>query len=145
MTHDERMTPAEFKIIRERLGLTGDWLAGYLDVSPRTVRHWEQGKYAIPTGVRAELQDLQRRTRDYVDQLVAHLSRSPDPVAYVYRTDEDYHAADPSARYPASWHRAATARAVEQVPGASIAYGAPGNPCVPVSAARDGGTNGGTP
>lgn len=145
MTHDERMTPAEFKIIRELLGLTGDWLADHLGRTPRTVRHWEQGKYTIPEGVRAELQDLQRRTRDYVDQLVAHLSRSPDPVAYVYRTDEDYHAADPSSPYPASWHRAATARAVEQVPGASIAYGTPGSPCVPVSAACDGATNGGTP
>lgn len=138
-------SPAEFKVIREWLGLTGDWLAGYLDVSPRTVRHWEQGKYAIPKGVRAELRDLQRRTREYVDLLVAHLSESPQSVAYVYRTDADYRAADPSSSFPASWHRVATARAVEQVPGARIEYGTSENPCVPVSAARDGDTNGGTP
>nr|PZN23928.1 MAG: transcriptional regulator [Mycolicibacterium hassiacum] len=122
MTHDERMTPAEFKIIRELLGLTGDWLADHLGRTPRTVRHWEQGKYTIPEGVRAELQDLQRRTRDYVDQLVAHLSRSPDPVAYVYRTDEDYHAADPSSPFPASWHRMVIARVALEVPALSIVF-----------------------
>src|SRR5690606_819281 len=52
MPDDERMTPAEFRVVREFLGLTPEWLAAHLGVSGRTVRHWEQGKYAIPDGVR---------------------------------------------------------------------------------------------
>src|SRR5690606_40083818 len=43
MPDDERMTPAEFRVVREFLGLTPEWLAAHLGVSGRTVRHWEQG------------------------------------------------------------------------------------------------------
>ncbi|MFD7972405.1 helix-turn-helix domain-containing protein [Streptomyces clavifer] len=73
MPEGGRMTPAEFKVVREFLGVTGDWLAGYLEVSPRTVRNWEQGTYAIPE----QLSDL------------------PEPGVVTYRDDEEYHAAHP--------------------------------------------------
>lgn len=122
MPEDERMTDAEFRVVREYLGLTGDWLAGHLDVSSRTIRHWEQGKYAIPDGVRLEMEDLERRTGEFVSGLIEKLMDIPDPVVVTYRDDTQYHAAHPEIQFPASWHRAVVARIAQEVPALSIAY-----------------------
>jgi hypothetical protein len=122
MPEDERMTAAEFKVVREYLGLTGDWLAGYLGVSPRTVRHWEAGKYAIPDGVRLAVEDLERRTAEFVSGVVDKLMDLPDPGVVTYRDDAEYHAAVPEAEFPASWHRAVIGRVAQEVPALAIAY-----------------------
>lgn len=126
MPEDERMTDAEFRVVREYLGLTGDWLAAHLAVSPRTVRHWEQGKYAIPDGVRLAMEDLEQRTGTFVAGCVEQLLDLPDPGVPTYRTDAEYHQAHPNIEFPASWHRAVVARIAQEVPGLTIAY-APGN------------------
>ncbi|MFB7548607.1 helix-turn-helix domain-containing protein [Streptomyces sp. NPDC056154] len=123
---DERMTDAEFKVVREFLGLTGDWLAEHLEVSPRTVRHWEAGKYAIPDGVRLALEDLEARTAAFVGSIVKQLMDMPDPGVITYRSDVEYHAAHPEVPFPASWHRAVVARVAQEVPGLAIAYGREG-------------------
>lgn len=122
MPEDERMTPAEFKVVREFLGLTGDWLAAHLNVSPRTVRHWEEGKYKIPDGVRLTIEGLEAQTGEYVGAVVEQLMDLPDPVIATYRTDADYKAADPASPFPASWHRAVIARVAQDVPALSIVY-----------------------
>ena len=125
MPEDERMTDAEFRVVREYLGLTGDWLGAHLGVSGRTVRHWENGKYAIPDGVRLEMEDLERRTAEFVAAIVYKLMDVPDPGVLTYRADADYHAAHPDVPFPASWHRAVVARIAQDVPGLRIAYAAP--------------------
>lgn len=122
MPDDERMTPAEFKVVREFLGLTGDWLAEHLGVSGRTVRHWEQGKYAIPDGVRLEIEDLERRTGEFIAGVVEKLMDLPDPGVVTYRDDAEYKAAHPDTEFPASWHRAVVARIAQEVPGLSIVF-----------------------
>ncbi|MFL0393600.1 helix-turn-helix domain-containing protein [Streptomyces albus] len=122
MPEDERMTAAEFKVVREFLGLTGDWLAGHLGVSPRTVRHWEQGKYAIPDGVRLEIEKLERQTGEFVSGIVEKLMDLPDPGVITYRNDDEYHAAHPEIPFPAAWHRAVVARVAQEVPALSITY-----------------------
>ncbi|WP_228981410.1 DNA-binding transcriptional regulator [Streptomyces sp. DH12] len=122
MPEDERMTPAEFKVVREFLGLTGDWLARHLGVSPRTVRHWEQGKYAIPDGVRLALEDLEARTAAFVSGIADALMDLPDPGVITYRDDAEYRVAHPEVDWPASWHRAVIARVAQEVPGLSITY-----------------------
>lgn len=122
MPEDERMTDAEFRVVREYLGLTGDWLAGHLGVSSRTIRHWEQGKYAIPDGVRLEVADLERRTGEFVSGLIEKIMDIPDPVVVTYRDDAQYHAAHPDIPFPASWHRAVLARIAQEVPALSIVY-----------------------
>ncbi|MFF3094188.1 helix-turn-helix domain-containing protein [Streptomyces cyaneofuscatus] len=127
MPDDERMTDAEFRVIRDWLGLTGDWLATHLKVSPRTVRHWEQGKYAIPDGVRLELENLEARTGEFVGNAVAALMDVPEPGVLTYRTDAEYHAAHPEVPFPASWHRAVVARIAQEVPGLTIAYAPQGD------------------
>lgn len=125
MPDDERMTDAEFRVAREFLGVTGDWLAAHLGVSSRTVRHWEQGKYPIPDGVRLAMEDLEQRTAEFVGALVEKLMDVPDPVVLVYRSDDEYHAAHPEVEFPASWHRAVVARIAQEVSGLRIEYPAP--------------------
>jgi transcriptional regulator with XRE-family HTH domain len=122
MPEDERMTPAEFKVVREFLGLTGDWLAAHLGVSPRTVRHWEQGKYAIPDGVRLAIEELEGRTGQYVGAIIEKLMDLPDPAVITFRDDAEYRSAQPDAEFPASWHRAVIARVAQEVPGLSIVF-----------------------
>lgn len=124
MPEDERMTDAELRVVREYLGLTPEWLAAHLGVSARTVRHWEAGKYAIPDGVRLEVEDLEKRTREWINALVPKLLDLPEPAVAVYRTDADYHAAESGSKFPASWHRAVVARIAQEVPGLAIGYGA---------------------
>lgn len=116
------MTDAEFKAVREYLGLTGDWLAAHLGVSPRTVRHWEAGKYPIPDGVRLEIEDLERRTGAYVSAVIEQVMDVPDPVVITYRNDEQYRQADPTSPFPASWHRMVVMRVAQEVPALSIVY-----------------------
>lgn len=122
MPEDERMTDAELRVVREYLGLTPEWLADHLGVSARTVRHWEAGKYAIPDGVRLEVEDLEVRTGQFVDGVIAQFMDMPDPGVITYRTDAEYHAAHPEIPFPASWHRAVVARVAQEVPALAIAY-----------------------
>lgn len=122
MPEDERMTAAELRVTREFLGLTPEWLAEHLEVSARTVRHWEAGKYAIPDGVRLEVEDLEARTTGFIGGIVEKLMDIPDPVVVTYRSDAEYEAAHPEIEFPASWHRAVIARVAQDVSGLGIAY-----------------------
>lgn len=125
MPGDERMTDAEFRVVREYLGLTGDWLAAHLGVSSRTVRHWEQGKFVIPDGVRIAMEDLEARTSAFISAIIPRLLDLPDPGVLTYRTDEDYRQHHPEDGLPASWHRAVVARIAQEVPALEIAYWTP--------------------
>lgn len=122
MPEDERMTGAELRVIREYLGLTGDWLAQHLQVNPRTVRSWEQGRDPIPDGVRLEVEHMEAVTAEFVGAIVAQLLDIPDPLVVVYRSDVEYQAAHPEQPWPASWHRAVIARVAHEVPALRIDY-----------------------
>lgn len=119
---DERMRPAELRVIREYLGLTGDALAAILEVSPRTVRHWEAGKYHIPDGVRIKVEQLEVMTAHAVADGVAQFADVDEPCVITYRDDAEYLRAEPSTVMPASWHRAVVARIAHEVPGLAIDY-----------------------
>ncbi|MBB1253066.1 DUF1870 family protein [Streptomyces sp. OF3] len=116
------MTDAEFRVVREHLGLTGDWLAQHLQVNPRNVRAWEHGEKPIPDRIRLEMEDLERRTGEFLDGVIPQLMDLPEPGIITYRNDAEYHAAHPENPFPASWHRAVVARIAQEVPGLSIAY-----------------------
>lgn len=122
MPEDERMTDAEFKVVRESLGLTGDWLAAHLGVNPRTVRDWEQGRSRVPDGVRLEMERLEDYTGRCIGAYVDALMDLPDPGVYVYRTDEQMRAADLEFDMPATWHRAVIARVALEVPALRIVF-----------------------
>jgi DNA-binding transcriptional regulator YiaG len=120
MPDDERMTDAEFRVVREYLGLTEEWLATLLGVSSRTVHHWQEGKFAIPDGVRLAVEHLQDQTGVFVGGGI--LRAIEQPSVLTYRTDAEYHAAHPEQSWPASWHRAAVGQIAEGVPSVTIAY-----------------------
>lgn len=122
MPEDERMTDAEFRVVREHLGVSGDWLAGHLQVNPRNVRAWEHGEKPIPDRVRLELEGLEARTGKFVTGCIDQLLDLPDPAVVTYRNDAEYRAAHPEVPFPASWHRAVVARIAQEVPGLTIAY-----------------------
>ncbi|MEU7831411.1 DUF1870 family protein [Nonomuraea sp. NPDC049129] len=119
MPDDERMTDAELKVVREFLGLSLQWLADHLGVSLRTVQHWEQGKYAIPDGVRLTIEGLESTAAQQVDAGVGVLNDAPDAVMAIPRVDSD---CPPECPWPPSWHRAVSARIAQEIPGLSIVY-----------------------
>lgn len=133
------MTAAELRIIRERLGVTGDWLAARLGVIPRTVRRWEAGTRAISAQaadhVRAELaaQD------GFVAEVAAAVTADPwldehgEQWSAVYPNDAALQVAWPGVWYPAGWHRAAMGRVADLVPGLRLRF-----PTEPVERDDDG-------
>ena len=120
MPKDERMPPIELKLIREWLGVSGDWLAEQLDVTPRTVRNWESGKRPIPDGVRLEIEHMETLTANAVTSGVEALMDTPEPAVMTYYSDSQYREHDPESNWPATWHRRVVARIAQEVPGLVI-------------------------
>lgn len=116
MPDDERMSPAEFRVVREFLGLSGPWLARHLEVTDRTIRHWEAGRYPVPDGVREAVEKIAADADTAVATGIADLRDVVDPVLLVPATDQ----ATPGT-YPATWYRAVAGRIAQQIP-AHIGY-----------------------
>lgn len=63
------MHPAEFKTLREAVGLSISTLVKVIDVDERTLRKWESGKKKLPQGVIDSLlgiDDLLNKTADHI-------------------------------------------------------------------------------
>lgn len=111
------MTGAEFRCYRERLGLSAAWLADRLGVRERTIGRWEYGHQEIPSGVVDELWRLVDEADQLVDRARSSWVKGSDLLTF--RTDREYRLC--GGVMPASWHRAITARAAEDV-DARIVY-----------------------
>ena len=123
LPEDERMTPAELRVITEWLGLRQRDVAGILGVDERTVRSWLAGKHPIPDGVRLEIEAVEERAALAVGEVVAGLRDVADVTATVYRTDGDLWERRPDTHpLPASWWRMVVARAMHEVPGVAVEY-----------------------
>lgn len=91
------MNAAEFKTLRQCLGLTTAQATAFFALkSERTVRHWEQDRNAVPEGAAAELAALDRAVDDAARILAARVRASGGPLLR-YRSDEDFHRAEPTA------------------------------------------------
>ena len=102
------MTPAELRVARERLGLTGDAIAKLLDVEGRTLRRWEAGTHLIPEGVQVQVEAWEGEAED-----LAAVMRGATRLV-TYRNDESFWAHEPDRQpWPASWHRALVGRVKE--------------------------------
>ncbi|HET7355543.1 MAG TPA: hypothetical protein VFJ09_02600 [Nocardioidaceae bacterium] len=111
---DQPMSPAELRMVRDYLGLTGEWLAGQLGVQLRTIRRWEHGQSPVPEGVREQMELLEGIAAEIVGGLVERLEDAADMVL----TIPD----GPADGYPAGWWRMVAARVAQEVPGLYVRY-----------------------
>lgn len=107
------MSAAEFRITRERLGLSTDTLSNRFDVHLRTIRRWEHGHSPVPDGIRDELQDLTTEATRQVAHLVAALEDTDQPTLTIPDRDTDW---------PASWWRMIAGRVTDQLPTVRVRY-----------------------
>jgi NAD-dependent oxidoreductase involved in siderophore biosynthesis len=68
------MTPAEFRIVLDRLGLTQRGLSRLFEINERTVRSWASGRIEIPAPIRIFLRFLVRAdvTPEELHELTEH-------------------------------------------------------------------------
>lgn len=131
---DAHLTPAQFRVIREHLGVTSAWLADFFGVGLRSVQRWERGEGSpVPVPRVKALRALEQEAREQIDQIVADLKSqartSAVPAVQTYPSDESYrqHTGGP---WSAGWHRAVTGRAIET-------YGRPATVAYPQDGAAE--------
>lgn len=111
------MTPAEFKVLRESLGLSAQWLATRFKVSLRSIRNWEDGSSPIPPGIVEELLAVEDFVEAEADDAIDQLQGGGKQVYAVPRVDGD--APD---ELPASLYRAIGARVRASLPDVELDY-----------------------
>lgn len=123
------MTAAEFRVARESLGVTMEWIAAELGVAERTVRRWESGVTRVPDGVAADVRAIQAATDRFVAQVVDRLQADhvddEDGESWwvlTYASDAAYRAEHPDMTWPAGWHRAAMGRVAQALPRVRIKF-----------------------
>lgn len=103
-------TGADFKVLREQLGLPSAWIAQTLRVDQKTVSRWETGNF-----IAAEAIELLTDMQEEADLALSEMMKTPVHNGSVelktYRRDEDFTNVGRHGRYPAAWHRALTGRA----------------------------------
>ena len=115
------MTPAEFKTIRESLGLPLQWVADQAQVELHTAQRWETERNAIPQDVATMLLGLDEQfwqlVADYLNQ-VKEIAEDededalPDEIVLIrYKTDADLWKFHPDFKpIPANAHAVLLAR-----------------------------------
>jgi len=106
------VTPAEFRCLREYLGLPLGWTAAALDVAERTVNRWESGVTPVPEHAAKALRKLSL----YTDTAVASLMAKQPTMLRTTASD-----AVVAPGLPGSWHRAVCARVADHL-GVRIDY-----------------------
>lgn len=110
------LSPAEFRCVREWLGLTPLWMADHLGVAESAVHRWEAGVSSLPVGAASELLRLAETTHDALDDMIDSVKDLHNPTIVTYRTDTSYREHFPEQDWPASWHRALCARLAAETP-----------------------------
>lgn len=113
------MTSAEFRTLREALGLSATQVAEMTGYALRTVKNWDEGTRRIPDAVEARLLEVEEAVEKAVAGTVQAVKETaekqgglPESVSLVrYRTDTDLHRYRPDmAGMPASLHAAMLVR-----------------------------------
>ena len=105
--NDDGRAPAEFRTMREILGISGPVLADVLGVNPRSQRAWDY-RTAAPHAAWQVLDRQEEWIRQTADRLLVELEAAPaDEVTTLVVYPNDAAAADAGVAVPASWHRAA--------------------------------------
>ena len=82
----EAMSSATFRCIRSLMGISHEELADRFEVTTRTIRRWESGRFALPYDVETT---FRRRWEEFVDQIRQYsdnidLPRSGQAVLHIY-------------------------------------------------------------
>lgn len=104
------MTPAEFKCLRESMGLSTKWLSVRWDVSEFSVQRWERNR-PLPDSLAQDMHMLKLAFEDDVKAMI----ESGVAAVVVPRVD------DPALDHPAPWYRAVAQRAADNC-GVGIVY-----------------------
>lgn len=131
------MSAAEFKVCRERLGLTASWVATQLGVYEKTISRWETGERVVSEEAANLLRLIHARTSRLIMKSIRKIKKPT--TLLTYRRDEDmvtfelFSDLDLVVPLPASWHRAMTGRiALLTDQPVKIAYAEPvGSSAVP--------------
>lgn len=93
-------TAAEFRLRREELGFSAEFLADGLGVALKTVQRWENGHRLVPASV-MDVMDEIHNAMCYVaaTRCAEQLLKTPDPVMMIPRSGS-------FLGFPASWYRA---------------------------------------
>lgn len=121
-TKNITLSAAEFKTLRESVGLSLDEAGPGFDVTARTVLNWEMGKHRIPPKAAETLLHLDNiLDKRATASLDLALEKRPDRVLlWRYRTLADLLAAHPDWPWPLGVHEAMLARTRKQLIGAGF-------------------------
>lgn len=118
---DGDMTGPQARSIRERLGLSEEWLAVAAGVKLHSLDKWEHSSKAVPYEAANTLFEVFQRTRHAVLAVEAELA-SGDAVGPIatYANDDTYLAGTDGV-YSAAWHRSAAGR-IDEVTRCGLIY-----------------------
>jgi len=91
------MHPAEFKTLREAIGLSISTLVKVIDVDERSIRKWESGKKKLPLDVIESLVGIDQMVTDTANRMFTELQQDSkeNVVLHRYTEEEDYLTAHP--------------------------------------------------
>ena len=91
------MNAAEFKTLREAVGLSISTLVKVIDVDERSIRKWESGKKKAPQDVVARLEEIDSLISQTAKNAYSEFQKSPQDSVVLYRfiEEDDYHVAHP--------------------------------------------------
>lgn len=104
------MSNADFRAMREYLGLPAQWLADRFEVNTRTVQKWDSGEARIPEGISSKMEALESFTGGVVARFVDELRDDAEMYFEIPRTHEDLEEMDEYADMPLDWWRMVGAR-----------------------------------
>jgi hypothetical protein len=132
------MTGAELKAMREYLGLSPLWLAGYLargddlgkkwrENMARRIQRMELDQEKIPEELADDMDEIYEQTEKLVATLVANYRPDVEqgtaaPMLATYRSDEEYWRDRDATEFPARWHRMVAQRVADALPGLALVY-----------------------
>jgi hypothetical protein len=124
---------AEFKCMREFLGLDLGWMARDMLADKRRLLRMEKDEEDVPERYEDHLDAIYDETKRIVDTLIEKYRdliatrKSGEAEFIVYRSDDDYwrdskRTVDNGGRFHAEWHRRIAQRVSDAVPGVRPVY-----------------------
>lgn len=110
------MNGAQFRTLRESLGLPVSWIARTSGVAERQVRRWENEDAPVKDDALLLLVQMQGEATQTRIELEQSVRENPDVPLYAYRDDDELWRDHPSYardRIPASYYRAILQRVAE--------------------------------